>query len=179
MAADADRVVTTIKKMKMLLRNVETQHEDIDLSQVSIFQVKSIAATGGVSICQSVLPGGCRIRGDAVQFQLAIANLVRNAVEALVAAGATVREVGVAGTQTDEPRDRRGSVHRRFSHSVRGRTGLHLGDPHSFLSFRAGGNSRPTACPRSGGALPDPRAPGVHPCLSSAVSLPLFGSASR
>lgn len=96
---DADRVVTTIEKMKVLLRNVETQHEEIDLAQVvrsSLFQVKGNAATGGVTIRQSAPPGGCRIRGDAVQLQLAITNLVRNAVEALVAAGATVREVAVA-----------------------------------------------------------------------------------
>jgi len=103
--ADADRVVTTIEKMKVLLRNVETQHEEIDLAQVvrsSLFQVKGIVATGGVTIRQSVPPGGARIRGDAVQLQLAIANLVRNAVEAIVAAGATVREVEVAVEPTAE-----------------------------------------------------------------------------
>jgi len=96
---DADRVVTTIEKMKVLLRNVETQHEEIDLAQVvrsSLFQVKSLVAAGGVAIHLSTPPAACRIRGDAVQLQMAIANLVRNAVEAIVAAGSTTREVAVA-----------------------------------------------------------------------------------
>jgi signal transduction histidine kinase len=103
--ADAGRVVTTIEKMKVLLRNVETQHEAIDLAQVvrsSLFQVKALAATGGVTIRQTSPPAGCRVQGDAVQLQLAIANLLRNAVEALVAAGATTREVEVAVERTAE-----------------------------------------------------------------------------
>ncbi|MFM9023893.1 MAG: sensor histidine kinase, partial [Planctomycetaceae bacterium] len=101
--ADADRVVTTIEKMKVLLRNVETQHEEIDLVQVvrsSLFQVKGLAASGGVTIRQTNPPAGCRVQGDAVQLQLAIANLLRNAVEAIVAAGATTREVEVAVERT-------------------------------------------------------------------------------
>ena len=97
--ADADRVVTTIEKMKVLLRNVETQHEEIDLAQVarsSLFQVKSLAASSGVTIRHASPPEGCWIQGDAVQLQLAITNLLRNAIEAIVAAGATTRDVEVA-----------------------------------------------------------------------------------
>ncbi|MFM7245097.1 MAG: sensor histidine kinase [Planctomycetaceae bacterium] len=102
---DADRVVTTIEKMKVLLRNVETQHKDVDLVQVvrsSLFQVKAAAATGGVAIRPAIAAGDCPIRGDAVQLQLAIANLVRNAVEAIVAANSTPREVEVKVARTAE-----------------------------------------------------------------------------
>jgi signal transduction histidine kinase len=97
--ADADRVVTTIEKMKVLLRNVETQHEEVDLAQVarsSLFQVKSLALSNGVTIRYASPPAGCWIQGDAVQLQLAITNLLRNAIEAIVAAGATTRDVEVA-----------------------------------------------------------------------------------
>jgi signal transduction histidine kinase len=96
--ADADRVVTTIEKMKVLLRNVETQHKEIDLAQVvrsSLFQVKTIAGTSGVKVRQSSPQAGCRIEGDAVQLQLAIVNLLRNAVESIVADGSPRREVEV------------------------------------------------------------------------------------
>lgn len=96
--ADADRVVTTIEKMKVLLRNVETQHEEVDLVQVvrsSLFQVKNLASSHGVVIRQSSPPDGCRIRGDAVQLQFAITNLLRNAVEAIGAAGGGAREIEV------------------------------------------------------------------------------------
>jgi signal transduction histidine kinase len=103
--ADADRVVTTIEKMKVLLRNVETQHEEIDLAQVvrsSLFQVKSLAASHGVTIRDTSPPAGCRIRGDAVQLQFAITNLLRNAVEAIGAAGGGAREIEVAVARSAE-----------------------------------------------------------------------------
>jgi C4-dicarboxylate-specific signal transduction histidine kinase len=101
--SDADRVVTTIEKMKVLLRNVETQHEEVDLVQVarsSLFQVKSLLGTSGVTVRQSNPPAGCRIQGDAVQLQLAIVNLLRNAVEAIASGGLPRREIEVVIGET-------------------------------------------------------------------------------
>ncbi len=101
--SDADRVVTTIEKMRVLLRNVETQHEEVDLAQVarsSLFQVKSLLGTSGVTVRQSSPPAGCRIQGDAVQLQLAIVNLLRNAVEAIAAGGLPRREIEVVIGET-------------------------------------------------------------------------------
>ena len=103
--SDADRVVTTIEKMRVLLRNVETQHEEVDLAQVarsSLFQVKSLLGTSGVTVRQSSPPAGCRIQGDAVQLQLAIVNLLRNAVEAIAAGGLPRREIEVVIGETPE-----------------------------------------------------------------------------
>jgi C4-dicarboxylate-specific signal transduction histidine kinase len=103
--SDADRVVTTIEKMRVLLRNVETQHEEVDLAQVarsSLFQVKSLLGTSGVTVRQSSPPAGCRIQGDAVQLQLAIVNLLRNAVEAIAVGGLPRREIEVVIGETPE-----------------------------------------------------------------------------
>ena len=103
--SDADRVVTTIEKMRVLLRNVETQHEEVDLAQVarsSLFQVKSLLGTSGVTVRQSSSPAGCRIQGDAVQLQLAIVNLLRNAVEAIAGGGLPRREIEVVIGETPE-----------------------------------------------------------------------------
>lgn len=103
--ADADRVVTTIEKMKVLLRNVETQHEPVDLAQVvrsSVFQVKSLVAAGGATVRQASPPEGCVIEGDAVQLQLAVTNLLRNALEAIAAGDTPRREVEVVVEATPD-----------------------------------------------------------------------------
>lgn len=102
-AADAERVVTTIDKMKVLLRNVQTSHAEIDLAQVarsSLFQVKQLLKDHGVEPHATLPPDGCPMRGDDVQLQLAIVNLLRNAVEAIAAAGGPRREIRVTVERT-------------------------------------------------------------------------------
>ena len=96
---DAERVVTTIEKMKVLLRNVETRHEPVDLGQVvtsTLHQVKRLAATHGVELRRSGPALGCVIEGDDVQLQFAVSNLLRNAIEAIAAGGGERREIEIA-----------------------------------------------------------------------------------
>lgn len=103
-AADAEQVVTTIEKMKVLLRNVQTAHAEIDLAQVarsSLFQVKQLLKEHDVEAHQVLPADGCRMRGDDVQMQLAIVNLLRNAAEAIAAGGGSRREIRV--TVEDAP----------------------------------------------------------------------------
>lgn len=100
--ADADRVVTTIDKMKVLLRNVETEHADVDLVQVvesSMVHLKQFVAAHSVTVRRPPPPGSCVIRGDDVQLQMVVTNLVRNAVEALVETSGGRREIEIAVAQ--------------------------------------------------------------------------------
>jgi signal transduction histidine kinase len=96
---DAERVVTTIEKMKVLLRNVETKHEPVDLGQVvtsTLHQVKRLAATHGVEVRRTGAAIGCVIEGDDVQLQFAVSNLLRNAIEAIAAGGGDRRAIEIA-----------------------------------------------------------------------------------
>jgi len=96
---DAERVVTTIEKMKVLLRNVETKHEPVDLCQVvtsGLLQVKRLLAQHGVTVSRTDPSGGCVVEGDEVQLQFAVSNLLRNASEAIAAGGGRTREIEVA-----------------------------------------------------------------------------------
>jgi signal transduction histidine kinase len=96
---DAERVVTTIEKMKVLLRNVETRHEPVDLGQVvtsTLHQVKRLAAMHGVELRRTGPELGCVIEGDDVQLQFAVSNLLRNAIEAIASGGGARREIEIA-----------------------------------------------------------------------------------
>ena len=82
---ESDRVVETIKKIKALLRNVETDHEVVDLSDVVRSTMKycqPLAAQAGVLLVCRGDEHPCRLQGDAGQLQMALTNIVRNAIEA-------------------------------------------------------------------------------------------------
>lgn len=98
-AAEAGRVVTTIDKMKALLRNVQTDHRPVELEQVvrsSLLYNAGLFERHGITVHEHGF--GCRsaILGDDTQLLLAINNVVRNAVEAIDGAGAARREIAVA-----------------------------------------------------------------------------------
>lgn len=97
--ADAERVVSTIEKMKVLLRNVETTQHPVDLGQVvrsAIHQVKALLQQHNVTVRQDIPPADCTVQGDDVQLQLAVMNLLRNAAEAIGAVNSPVREISIA-----------------------------------------------------------------------------------
>ena len=86
---EADRVVLTIEKMRALLRNVQTEHQRLDLREVAQSALL-YARSGGPLSRLTVDSAGLDqqqepawIEGDAVQIQIAIVNLLRNAAEAL------------------------------------------------------------------------------------------------
>jgi signal transduction histidine kinase len=81
-AAEAQLVVRTIEKMKVLLRNVQTKHRNVNLSTVvksSILQVEQSLAKHQIFVSEQGTDKACRILGDEGQLQLAITNLLRNA----------------------------------------------------------------------------------------------------
>jgi len=96
-ADDAEQVVTTIDKMSVLLRSVQTSHTAVDLKQVvlsSIHQVSHVQHEHQVEIATCMPDAPCPVRGDAVQLQLMVANLLRNGIEA-VATGSSVKRIEV------------------------------------------------------------------------------------
>ena len=76
--------------MKVLLRNVESAHKDVDLTQVlasALHQLKSPIRASRVRIVQPGPNERCTIRGDAVQLKMVFVNLIQNAMDAVAGRG--------------------------------------------------------------------------------------------
>jgi C4-dicarboxylate-specific signal transduction histidine kinase len=86
---EADRVVLTIETMRTLLRNVQTDHQRLDLREVAqsaLLYTRSGGPVSRLTVESSALDRQQQpawIDGDAVQIQIAIVNLLRNAAETL------------------------------------------------------------------------------------------------
>jgi C4-dicarboxylate-specific signal transduction histidine kinase len=96
LVADAELVVSIIHKMKVLLRNVESAHQPVDLAQITasaVLQGKYSPHAGDVVITRRGPETGCLVFGDEVQLQLIVTNLLTNAVEAIHAGGCPRREI--------------------------------------------------------------------------------------
>lgn len=94
-ADNADAVVATIEKMRGLLRNVQTHHQLLNLAHVTrnaLLYVAPSLKAAGVKVQRQGLDQRWAVLGDAAQIQIAVVNLLRNALEALESAGG-----GVAG----------------------------------------------------------------------------------
>ncbi len=104
-AEEAQRVVATIEKMKTLLRNVQTEHRPVELGEVAqsaLLYSKGLLARNSIKLRTAGLGRPCRITGDGEQLQLAITNLLRNAVEAITEADPPTREIALdLSTQGD------------------------------------------------------------------------------
>jgi PAS domain S-box-containing protein len=90
--SESERIVTTIEKMRMLLRNVQTEQQRIDLCEViasTLLYLRPLLARHGVRVETSGLDHPHWLQGDASQLQMALANVIRNAVEALSQSGMT------------------------------------------------------------------------------------------
>lgn len=97
-AAEAQRVVSTIEKMKVLLRNVQTTAKPVNLAQVvksSVLQVKRTLEQNRIHVRHQNTPKACRIEGDDAQLQLALTNLLRNSAEAIAEADCEIREISL------------------------------------------------------------------------------------
>jgi signal transduction histidine kinase len=106
--AEADRVVLTIEKMRALLRNVQTEHQRLDLrhvAQSALLYARSSGPTSGLPIDShqlDALTSPAWICGDAAQVQIAIVNLLRNAAEALGEKHAAEPWIGVSLNRQQE-----------------------------------------------------------------------------
>ena len=96
------RVVLTIEKMRALLRNVQTEHQRLDLRAVAQSALLYARTAGPVSrvLVNSTeldrLSTPAWIDGDAVQIQIAIVNLLHNAAEALTEQGRNDPWIGIS-----------------------------------------------------------------------------------
>lgn len=98
LAAESRQVAESIERMRGLLRSIETAREPFDLGHVcrsAALASRSLADQHGVTITTTLPPATVEFVGDAAQVQVAIANLIMNAVEALAAREAGPREVQV------------------------------------------------------------------------------------
>jgi signal transduction histidine kinase len=98
-ADNADAVVATIEKMRSLLRNVQTHHQVLNLAHVTrnalLYAAPSLKAAG-VTVERQGLDQSWPVLGDAAQIQIAVVNLLRNAMEALESVGSAQATVVVS-----------------------------------------------------------------------------------
>jgi signal transduction histidine kinase len=89
LASEAQRAVATINKMRTLLRNVQTDHQAVDLAGLTrsaLLQTRLSLRQAGVVVTRDQSlesPSPLQVQGDPTQLQIAIVNLLRNAIEAL------------------------------------------------------------------------------------------------
>jgi len=84
--SEAERVVTTIAVMRNLLRNVETEHDFLDLvliAETVLLNEKYFLESHRIVVDKFGFNQKVLIYGDGGQLQIAIANILRNSVEAL------------------------------------------------------------------------------------------------
>jgi PAS domain S-box-containing protein len=84
--AEAGRIETTIEKMRMLLRNVQTEPTRLDLAEVvesARVYLRNLLSSNAVSLEVCGLDQPQWLLGDGPQLQISVVNLIRNAVEAL------------------------------------------------------------------------------------------------
>ena len=95
---DAGRVEKTIERMRALLRNVPVQKTPIDLRDVvdsSLLYLRRVLMEAKIVVDVRLPAQSVTIFGDASQLQLAVSNLLRNAVEAILESCAEVRRIKI------------------------------------------------------------------------------------
>jgi PAS domain S-box-containing protein len=96
---DATRVVRVMEKMRSLLRNVQTEPQPVDLTNViesALLFMGPRLEERGIVPTRRGLEKRCWIAGDSDQLQVAVSNLLRNAREALDAIPLDQRRVLVS-----------------------------------------------------------------------------------
>ena len=102
---DAERVVSTIDKMKVLLRNVESKQEDVDMGPVlasALDQLKPKIRDSGAKVTWTGPARGRLVRGDAVQLKMILVNLIQNAIDAVEECTSGARDVVIQMDALDD-----------------------------------------------------------------------------
>ena len=85
-SSESKRVVSTIGVMRKLLRNVQTSHTVFDLRAVinsSMLHERDLLSSINARVKHAGLADGIKLLGDSGQIQIAVINVLRNAIEAL------------------------------------------------------------------------------------------------
>ncbi len=86
LTANGDQVTATMERMRMLLRNVETQPAPLDLAiniESSLIYLRKDLQNSSIQLTSCGLDQPCPLMGDGAQLQSAMVNLIRNAIEAM------------------------------------------------------------------------------------------------
>lgn len=98
MLAESQHVVDMVSRMKALLRNVESKHSLVEVADVvnaAVLYSRPLLADHAVTLHEAGLDRHVQINGDSVQLQVAVINLIRNAIEAVAEGDAARREAAV------------------------------------------------------------------------------------
>jgi PAS domain S-box-containing protein len=91
MAVEAEHVLRIIEKMKVLMRNVQTEHAPVNLRDVvdsALLQVKRTLIKHDIDVMLRESDSSpFMVAGDDAQIQLALTNILRNAMEAITGDG--------------------------------------------------------------------------------------------
>jgi C4-dicarboxylate-specific signal transduction histidine kinase len=99
---DADRAGEIIDRIREHIRNAPPREDRLDLNEAIdevIGMARSVIATSGVSVQRRLTEGLPAARGDRVQLQQVVLNLVLNAVEAMRAVDESGRELSLSTEQ--------------------------------------------------------------------------------
>jgi len=93
---DDNRASQIIGRLRRLLKRSELETQDIELNDIvrEVFELLAgEAASRGVVLTQKLAAQPAHVKGDRIQLQQVVLNLVANAIEALTEANAASREV--------------------------------------------------------------------------------------
>ncbi len=96
---DDERASEVIRRLRNVLKKTPFEIRDIDLNDTvreAIGLVAAVAERRGVALRFAAAPGELRVKGDTVQLQQVILNLIINAMDAISEADAQAREVSVS-----------------------------------------------------------------------------------
>lgn len=86
LTTSGEQVTTTMERMRMLLRNIQTEHAAMDLAATlhssAVFLHHELQRQG-VDLSTTGLERVVPFRGDGAQLQIAGVNLIRNALQAM------------------------------------------------------------------------------------------------
>ena len=95
----AQQLQQTAEKMRALLRNVQTPHLPVNLSDVlesALLFLRGTLRDAGITVDCRASESPCWVAGDGAQLQIVVANLLRNAQEALQVAATVQPRIAVA-----------------------------------------------------------------------------------
>jgi len=102
---DDDRASQIIKRLRRLLKRNDPESQDVDLNEIMREVLELLgpeAASRGVALTSRLASQPLIVRGDRIQLQQVVLNLVVNAIEAVAGTAGKVREVTGQTTREDK-----------------------------------------------------------------------------